>query len=66
MAKLSEIENSVTKLSENEYEKFRAWFWNYENEKWDEKIEKDISANKLSNIANEAIADYKKGNSKML
>lgn len=66
MAKLSEIENSVTKLSENEYEKFRQWFWNYENEKWDAQIEKDIAGNKLTNIANEAITDYKKGNSKML
>ena len=66
MAKLSEIENSVTKLSENEYEKFRQWFWNYENEKWDTQIEKDIAGNKLTSIANEAITDYKKGNSKML
>ena len=66
MVKLSVIEDSVTKLSENEYEEFRQWFWNYENEKWDSQIETDISANKLDTIANEAIADYKKGNSKML
>ena len=66
MAKLSAIEDLVTRLSENEYEKFRQWFWNYENEKWDAKIKKDITENRLTNIANDAIADYKKGNSKML
>ena len=66
MSELSAIENLVTMLGDNEYEEFRQWFWNFEHEKWDTKLENDISANKLNHIANDAIADYHKGNFKTL
>jgi hypothetical protein len=55
MSKLSEIENSVSALKDEEYVKFREWFWEYENEKWDIKIEKDSkSSGKLNKVAAEA------------
>jgi hypothetical protein len=42
------------------------WFWEFENKKWDARIKKDISENKLANMANEALADYNKGKFKTL
>lgn len=66
MQKVSELEIYVSKLSDEEYAEFRDWFWNHENERWDAQLEKDISDNKLTNFANEAIEDYKKGNFKSL
>ena len=61
MNNLSDIEQSVSQLPENEFAKFRLWFWEFENKKWDDQIIKDISENKLANMANEALADYNKG-----
>ncbi len=64
--KLSDIELSVTKLPDEDFDKFRQWFWEFESQKWDTRIKKDIDDNKLENMANEAMADYKKGKSKTL
>jgi hypothetical protein len=66
MQKLIELEKSVSKLPDDEYTEFREWFWQHENERWDTQLEKDIADNKLANLANEALEDYKKGNFKNL
>ncbi len=66
MNNLSDIEQSVSQLTQDEFVKFRLWFWEFENKKWDDQIKKDISENKLANMANEALADYNKGKFKLL
>ncbi len=66
MKNVSELEISVSKLSDEEYAEFRDWFLNFESERWEKQLEKDIADNKLANIANEALEDYKKGNFKSL
>ena len=66
MSNLSDIEQSVSKLPDQEFTRFRQWFLEFENNKWDLQIEQDINENKLSNMANEAVADYKKGKFKSL
>ena len=66
MNSLSDIEQSVSQLTKDEFAKFRLWFWEFENKKWDDQIIKDISENKLANMANEALADYNKGKFKTL
>lgn len=66
MDTLSDLEQSVSQLPENEFAKFRLWFWEFENKKWDTQIKEDISENKLANMANEALADYNKGKFKTL
>lgn len=66
MQKLTELEKTVSKLSDEDYAEFRKWFLEYENERWDEQIEKDIAENKLANLASEALQDYKKGKFKSL
>jgi hypothetical protein len=66
MKNLSEIEQSVAKLQENDFAKFRQWFWEYENEKWDNRIEKDIADKKLDTLASKALSDYNTGKFKSL
>ena len=66
MTNLSEIEQSVSLLPDEDFARFRQWFLEFENNKWDLQIEQDITENKLSNMANEAVADYKKGKFKSL
>ena len=61
MKDLLEIEDSVLQLSPTDFEKFSQWFWDYGYRKWDLKVEKDIEENKLSNIANTAINDFRAG-----
>ena len=66
MKNLSEIEKSVSQLPDEDFARFRQWFLEFENKKWDLQIEQDINENKLSTMANEALADYKKGKFKSL
>ncbi len=66
MQKLTEIETSVSKLSDTEYAKFREWFWEHENERWDIQLEKDVTDKKLEGLANKAVIDFKQGKFKQL
>jgi hypothetical protein len=66
MQKLTELETSVSQLSDVEYAKFSQWFWRYENERWDAQMEKDVAEKKLDVLANKAIEDFKQGNFKQL
>jgi hypothetical protein len=64
MQKLIELEISVSKLSDAEYAEFREWFSNYENERWDTQLAKDIKEKRLEDLANKALKDFKQGESK--
>ena len=66
MEKLTALETSVSKLSDKDYASFREWFWKQENERWDNKLEKDIADNKLESIAEKAVEDFKQGKFKKL
>ncbi len=59
METLHELENSVAGLSSDDYKKFRDWFWEHEQQKWDAQIEKNIAENKLDSLVNKALQDYK-------
>ncbi len=63
MARLSEIEKAISELSTTDFQKFRQWFFQFDNERWDAKIEKDVADNRLSFLAEEALKDYKAGKS---
>ena len=66
MQNLSQLETSIEKLSDDDYAEFREWFWQHENERWDNQLEKDISEKKLDNLANQAIEEFKQGKYKPL
>jgi hypothetical protein len=61
MTKLEQIEKSVEQLTPEELATFRAWFVEFEERLFDEKIERDAKSGKLDKLAAKAIADDKAG-----
>ena len=61
MTMLIKIEEEVKNLPEQEFNKFREWFQDYESKKWDAEIEDDIKQGRLDSLAEEAINDFKNG-----
>jgi len=66
MQNLNDLESSVLKLSDADYAEFRKWFLDYENERWDIQLEKDIKEKKLEDLANKAIENFKQGKYKKI
>ena len=63
---ITELEQAVTQLSEQELSHFRAWFDEYFAEMWDKQIEEDAKAGRLDHIIAEVDAEYDAGLSKPL
>ena len=61
MQTLHELENLVARLSADDFVKFRNWFLEYEQAKWDARIEEDIKNNKLDVFADKALQDFRNG-----
>ena len=58
MSEVERIEQSIQKLSREDLVKFRAWFAEFENRAWDQKIEADLQAGKLDGIIAESLSEY--------
>ena len=58
---ITELEQAITQLSEQELIKFRAWFDEYYAELWDKQIEEDAKAGRLDKLIADATADYDAG-----
>jgi hypothetical protein len=61
MTKVEKLENEVQRLNPDELAAFRDWFRRYDSDEWDKVIERDVSAGRLDNLAEEAIAAHKAG-----
>ena len=66
MNRVEALEESVRALSDEELAAFRAWFISFDAEAWDRQIEADLQAGKLDTIAEEAVAEYRRGESREL
>ena len=66
MSKLEKIEQSVAALSDAELKRFATWFADYQWERWDRQLEKDVEAGKLDHLADEALADLAAGRTRPL
>lgn len=64
MAHVKEIKKSVKKLSTEDLQLFREWFREFDAEFWDEQIAADTASGKLDVLADSAINDYKKGDTR--
>ncbi len=51
---IEEIEKAVVSLPEQEYKKFRRWFFERDWERWDEEIEQDVQSGRLDQLVKEA------------
>ncbi|MBM3543808.1 MAG: hypothetical protein FJX44_04775 [Alphaproteobacteria bacterium] len=63
MTTLEEIEKAVAKLTPEQLTKFRAWFEEYQEQAFDEQIERDAKAGKLDGLAEEALRTHREGRS---
>lgn len=61
MSTIQEIESAVTQLSPAQLADFRAWFTEYDAQKWDNQIAEDAAAGRLDALADEALADLRAG-----
>jgi len=61
MLTITEIEQAVISLPKNQINEFRKWFYEYDNDIWDEIIEKDAESGKLDFLMDKALENYKSG-----
>jgi hypothetical protein len=61
MSTVSEIEQAVRKLSQQELAAFRAWFAEYDAQLWDQQFERNAASGKLDSLAAEGLDDLPSG-----
>lgn len=63
---VEDIEKAIAGLAPDELEKFRAWFEEFDADRFDRKIERDAKAGKLDRPADEAIVEFRAGRAREL
>jgi len=63
---LSDLEKAVARLTPDQLAKFRNWFDAFDAARFDGKIERDAKAGRLDRLADEALADFRKGDAREL
>ncbi len=66
MSKLEDIEKAVTELPADQLAQFRAWFEEFEADRFDKKIEQDANTGRLDRLAEQALADFRAGRAREL
>jgi hypothetical protein len=66
MTTVEDIEKAVAHLSPRELDRFRAWFEEFQAERFDAVIERDAKGGKLDRLAEEAIAEDRRGDARRL
>jgi hypothetical protein len=66
MSKLEDIEAAVAELAPREFERFRAWFDEFQSARFDEKIARDAENGRLDRLADTAAAEHRKGRTREL
>jgi hypothetical protein len=66
MSEVEKIEQSIQKLSREDFLKLWAWLIEFENSVWDRQIESDLKAGKLDGIISESLSEYNSGKAKEL
>ncbi len=63
---VEDIEKAIAKLKPREFDRLRAWFEEFQAARFDERIERDAKSGKLDRLADQALADHRKGRSREL
>ena len=66
MTQIEQLERSVENLSPEDLARFRAWFLQFDAQRWDRQIETDSKTGKLDALIEESKTDYETGKSKEL
>jgi hypothetical protein len=60
------LENRIAKLDNESFSKLRDWFIEFDNARWDNKLEADSNAGKLDFLIDAALAEHQAGRTKDL
>jgi hypothetical protein len=66
MTTVEDIEKAIATLKPSELDRLRVWFEEFQAASFDEKIKRDVGAGKLDRLADQALADHRKGRSREL
>jgi hypothetical protein len=66
MTTVEDIEKAIERLAPREFDRLRAWFEDYQAAQFDEQIARDAESGKLDGLAEQAIADFRKGRAREL
>ena len=61
MTTVAEIRDAVLALPEGQFNDFSSWFDEYEEQRWDQQIERDQKSGPLRDLMEKARADFKAG-----
>ena len=64
MTKVQIIEKEIKSLNKEELAEFRDWFLEFDSEAWDAQIGRDAHSGKLDRLAQEALEQHERGESK--
>jgi len=63
MTKVEAIEQEIGNLPPEDLAKFRAWFLEFDAQRWDEQIENDALSGKFNDLAGKALTAHRQGKS---
>ncbi len=66
MVAIELLEQHITELDDDSFSKLREWFKEFEQIRWDKKIESDSNAGKLDFLIDAALAEHQAGKTKLL
>lgn len=66
MSEIEDIKTRIRNLSGPEWEEFREWFHEFENDLWDRQIKADLKAGKFDKLIEKARQEFSQGKAKEL
>jgi hypothetical protein len=61
MNSVHQIEQAIRDLGPADLAAFRAWFAEFDADRWDNQLEQDVAAGRLDALAEEALRDEREG-----
>jgi hypothetical protein len=61
MTQLELLEQHIAALDDDSFSKLREWFVEFDEARWDKKLEVDSNSGKLDFLINAALAEHKAG-----
>jgi hypothetical protein len=66
MSTVPEIEAAIRQLPPDDLAEFRRWFAQFDAERWDRQLDKDVATGRLDELADEALLDQQEGRTTQL
>ncbi len=66
MAGIEDLETRVRNLSQSDFSRFRDWFYQLENERWDQQIQADFQSGKFDKLIENARQEFSQGQAREL